>query len=79
MRLPVVVLDRPNPVTGSHTDGPMLDSALANDQPSAPGRPARPYAMAPMPLRHGLTMAELALYYADRLGLQTELPRGAGA
>lgn len=73
VRLPVVVLDRPNPVTGSHTDGPMLDSALANDQPSAPGRPARPYAMAPMPLRHGLTMAELALYYADRLGLQTEL------
>ncbi len=28
--LPIIVLDRPNPITGDHVDGPMLDSALAN-------------------------------------------------
>lgn len=73
VQVPVVVLDRPNPITGSHTDGPLLDSALADDQPSAPGRAARPYALSPMPLRHGLTMGELALYYNDQLGLHADL------
>jgi uncharacterized protein YbbC (DUF1343 family) len=71
--LPVVVLDRPNPITGSHTDGPMLDSLLANPEAAAPGRPARPYALAPIPLRHGLTMGELALYFNDVLALHADL------
>jgi len=73
IHLPVVVLDRPNPITGIHTEGPILDSALANPEPGAPGRPARPYALAPIPLRHGLTMGELALYYNDVLGLHADL------
>ncbi len=73
VHLPVVVLDRPNPITGSHTDGPMLDSLLANPDAAAPGRPARPYALAPIPLRHGLTMGELALYFNDVLGLHADL------
>jgi uncharacterized protein YbbC (DUF1343 family) len=73
VHLPVVVLDRPNPLTGVHADGPMLDSVLANAEAGAPGRPARPYALAPTPLRHGLTMGELALYYDDVLGLHADL------
>jgi uncharacterized protein YbbC (DUF1343 family) len=73
VHLPVVVLDRPNPITGAHTEGPMLDSALANAEVAAPGRPARPYALAPIPLRHGLTMAELALYYDDLLAIHGDL------
>ena len=73
VHVPVLVLDRPNPVTGSHIDGPLLDSALANPDESAPGRPARPYALAAIPLRHGLTMGELARYYNDRLALGSDL------
>jgi uncharacterized protein YbbC (DUF1343 family) len=73
LNLRVVVLDRPNPLTGTRADGPMLDSLLANPGPSTPGHPARPYALAPIPLRHGLTMGELALYYNDVLGLRADL------
>jgi uncharacterized protein YbbC (DUF1343 family) len=71
--LPVIVLDRPNPLTGSRVEGPILDSALAHSEPSAPGRNARPYALYPIPLRHGLTMGELALFYNDVLGLRADL------
>ncbi len=70
---PILVLDRPNPLGGVRAEGPMLDSALADPYPSTPGRPARPYALAPIPLRHGLTMGELARYYNDWLGLHADL------
>jgi uncharacterized protein YbbC (DUF1343 family)/CubicO group peptidase (beta-lactamase class C family) len=43
------VLDRPNPITGVHVEGPMLD----RDQLSFVG-------YFPVPLRHGMTMGELA-------------------
>jgi uncharacterized protein YbbC (DUF1343 family) len=69
----VIVLDRPNPLTGDRVEGPLLDSALADPVPSAPGRPARPYALYPIPLRHGLTLGELALFYDDVLGLRADL------
>lgn len=69
----VIVLDRPNPLTGVHVEGPVLDSALANADTDVPGRPARPYALAPIPLRHGLTMGELALFYNDALGIRADL------
>jgi uncharacterized protein YbbC (DUF1343 family) len=71
--VPVVVLDRPNPITGTRTEGPMLNSALASSDASAPGHPARPYALAPIPLRHGLTMGELARYYNDDLHVGADL------
>jgi uncharacterized protein YbbC (DUF1343 family) len=59
----VVVLDRPNPITGARVQGPLLDNAL----------PSRAYALYPMPLRHGLTMGELALFYNDALSLHATL------
>jgi uncharacterized protein YbbC (DUF1343 family) len=71
--LPVVVLDRPNPITGLHPAGPLLDSGLAYAGPGEPGHAARPYALAPIPLRHALTMGELALYYNDMLGIHATL------
>src|SRR5690349_21940474 len=37
--LTLVVLDRPAPITGTHRDGPMLDSALANPEDPSPTRP----------------------------------------
>lgn len=69
----VVVLDRPNPITGAHVEGPVLDSALADAEVDAPGRPARPFALGSIPLRHGLTMGELARYYNAVLGLGADL------
>ena len=48
-RIPFYVLDRPNPVTGVHVEGPLLDANLHSF--------AGCYAM---PVRHGLTLGELA-------------------
>lgn len=47
--VPFYVLDRPDPLTGNHVEGPMLDT----DKLSFVGG-------FPLPLRHGLTMGELA-------------------
>jgi uncharacterized protein YbbC (DUF1343 family)/CubicO group peptidase (beta-lactamase class C family) len=48
-KLPFYVLDRPNPITGNHVEGPLLDP----DKLSFTGS-------FPLPLRHGMTMGELA-------------------
>ncbi len=71
--LPIVVLDRPNPITGNHVDGPMLDTALSNTEEHTAQRPAKPYALYPFPLRHGMTMGELALFYNRVLGINAPL------
>jgi uncharacterized protein YbbC (DUF1343 family) len=71
--LPIIVLDRPNPITGDHVDGPMLDTNLSNAQEQSAQRPAKPYALYPFPLRHGMTMGELALFYNDVLGIHAPL------
>jgi uncharacterized protein YbbC (DUF1343 family)/CubicO group peptidase (beta-lactamase class C family) len=46
-RLPVVVLDRPNPITGRHVEGPLMDLDLASF--TAPH---------PIPVRTGMTIGE---------------------
>jgi uncharacterized protein YbbC (DUF1343 family) len=51
--LEVVVLDRPNPITGLKTDGFVADSTSL----------FRFGSYAPVPVVHGLTMAELARFY----------------
>lgn len=43
------VLDRPNPIGGRHVEGPLLDENLVSF-----------VATIPMPLRHGMTLGELA-------------------
>jgi|HubBroStandDraft_1064217.scaffolds.fasta_scaffold02427_8 uncharacterized protein YbbC (DUF1343 family)/CubicO group peptidase (beta-lactamase class C family) len=48
-QIPYYVLDRPNPITGVHVEGPMLD----RDALSFVG-------YFPLPLRHGMTIGELA-------------------
>lgn len=72
-RMPIIVLDRPNPITGTHVDGPMLDSALANPNDPTPGHPGKAYALYPFPLRHGMTMGELARFYNATLGINAPL------
>lgn len=71
--LPIIVLDRPNPITGVHVDGPMLDAALANADEHTSQRSAKPYALYPFPLRHGMTMGELALFYNSVLAINAPL------
>jgi uncharacterized protein YbbC (DUF1343 family) len=71
--IPVFVLDRPNPIGGEMVEGPVLDSDLAYAGSQTPERPARPTALYPIPLRHGMTMGELALFYNSVLDLQAEL------
>jgi len=70
---PFIVLDRPNPITGYIIEGPLLDSALANPNDPAPGRPGQAYALWPMPLRHGMTIGELARYFNDVLQIRANL------
>ena len=60
-RKPVVVLDRPNPIGGA-VQGNVLDPAFS----STVGRIA-------VPMRHGLTLGELARLAAHDLGLGAEL------
>jgi uncharacterized protein YbbC (DUF1343 family) len=60
--LPVVVLDRPNPIGGRAVEGPVLDEAYA----SFVGR-------FPIPVRHGLTTAELALLFQGAFGVSCDL------
>jgi len=73
LHIPVVVLDRPNPITGTRFEGPMLDSALADANDPAPGQRGKAHALYAVPLRHGMTMGELALLLNDRLGVQADL------
>jgi uncharacterized protein YbbC (DUF1343 family) len=70
---PIIVLDRPNPITGYIIEGPVLDSALSNPDDPAPGRPGQAYALWPIPLRHGMTMGELALYFNDVMKIHADL------
>jgi uncharacterized protein YbbC (DUF1343 family) len=48
--IPYYVLDRPNPITGTRVEGPLLDAANKSFVGSFPG----------LPVRHGMTMGELA-------------------
>jgi uncharacterized protein YbbC (DUF1343 family) len=49
--VPVVILDRPNPIGGVAVQGPILDTAFASF-----------VGMLPVALRHGMTLGELALF-----------------
>jgi uncharacterized protein YbbC (DUF1343 family) len=49
--LPYYVLDRPNPITGTHVEGPIVDSNLESY-----------VGCADVPIRHGFTFGELAQF-----------------
>jgi uncharacterized protein YbbC (DUF1343 family) len=61
-RIKVVVLDRPNPISGRQIEG----NILSLDYQSFVGR-------YPIPMRHGLTMGELALYFVKECGVRCDL------
>jgi uncharacterized protein YbbC (DUF1343 family) len=60
--IPVVVLDRPNPIGGVAVEGPVLDPSLA----SFVGR-------FPIPVRHGMTTGELARLFRDAYSIGGDL------
>lgn len=60
--LPVVVLDRPNPIGGLQLEGPVLDPSLA----SFVGR-------YPLPVRHGMTIGELAALFNEAFAIGCDL------
>ena len=60
--IPVVVLDRPNPIGGLAVEGPVLDPSMA----SFVGR-------FPLPVRHGLTTGELARLFRDVFAIGGDL------
>jgi uncharacterized protein YbbC (DUF1343 family)/CubicO group peptidase (beta-lactamase class C family) len=61
-KLPFVVLDRPNPITGTQVEGPMLDPDLKSF-----------VGCSVMPVRHGMTIGELARMMNDDLKPMAEL------
>jgi len=61
-RIPFVVLDRPNPLGGVEMEGPVLEPAFASF-----------VGMYPIPLRHGMTVGELARLYNERFGIHADL------
>jgi len=60
--IPFYVLDRPNPVGGIQVEGPMLDE----DKTSFIG-------YMPLPIRHGMTVGELARYFNRENGIGADL------
>ena len=67
--LPVVVCDRPNPIDAVTIEGPMLDKGFESF-----------VGMYPIPMRHGMTIGELALFFNDAgsLGAKLEVVRMQG-
>ena len=60
--LPIIVCDRPNPIGGVAVEGPMLDPAYASF-----------VGQFPIPMRHGMTIGELARLFNDHFGIGARL------
>lgn len=60
--LKIVVLDRPNPVTGEILEGPILEGEYRSF-----------IGIAEIPVRYGLTIGELALYLNEKYNLKADL------
>lgn len=60
--IPFIVLDRPNPISGDTVEGPVLDM----DYQSFVGN-------YPIPLRHGMTVGELAMLFNEEYDIGADL------
>ena len=60
--VPVIVTDRPNPIGGARMEGPMLLKGFESF-----------VGQFPIPLRHGMTIAELARFFNDVCGIGADL------
>ncbi|HML92795.1 DUF1343 domain-containing protein [Methyloceanibacter sp.] len=59
---PVIVCDRPNPIGGIQTEGPMLEPGFESF-----------VGQYPIPMRHGMTVAELAKLFNEAFGIGAPL------
>jgi uncharacterized protein YbbC (DUF1343 family)/CubicO group peptidase (beta-lactamase class C family) len=66
-KIAVVVLDRPNPINGWQIEGP------SSREPKDGESPNTFIAYLPMPIRHGMTMGELARLYNEERTLNADL------
>jgi uncharacterized protein YbbC (DUF1343 family) len=60
--IPFIVLDRPNPLGGTKVEGPVLDPKYSSF-----------VGMYPIPLRHGMTVGELALLFNKEFGIGADV------
>jgi uncharacterized protein YbbC (DUF1343 family) len=60
--VPVIVCDRPNPIGGSAIEGPMLVEGYESF-----------VGLFPIPMRHGMTIGELARLFNERFGIGADL------
>jgi uncharacterized protein YbbC (DUF1343 family) len=60
--IPFIVLDRPNPLGGMKVEGPVLDPKYSSF-----------VGMYPIPLRHGMTVGELALLFNKEFGIGADV------
>jgi uncharacterized protein YbbC (DUF1343 family) len=60
--VPVVVCDRPNPIAGDAVEGPMLRPGFESF-----------VGQFPIPMRHGMTIGELARLFNERFGIGADL------
>ncbi|HPK72906.1 MAG TPA: DUF1343 domain-containing protein, partial [Vicinamibacterales bacterium] len=60
--LPAIVCDRPNPVGGDALEGPMLEPGYESF-----------VGQFPIPMRHGMTIGELAALFNDHFGIGADL------
>ncbi len=60
--IPFVVLDRPNPIRGDVVQGNVLDPAFSSF-----------VGLYPVPMRHGMTVGELARMFVGDFGIEVEL------
>jgi uncharacterized protein YbbC (DUF1343 family) len=60
--LPVIVCDRPNPIGGTAVEGPMLEKGYESF-----------VGLYPLPMRHGMTIGELARLFNEHFGLGAKL------
>jgi len=60
--LPVIVCDRPNPVGGTQLEGALLDPAYTSF-----------VGQFPIPMRHGMTIGELARLFNEEFGIRARL------
>lgn len=65
VKIPIYVLDRPNPINGLQVEGPLADELHLRERPFV--------AYMRMPIRHGMTVGELARMFNSEKNIGAEL------
>ena len=66
--VPVIVCDRPNPINGRDVEGNLLDESYASF-----------VGQFPIPMRHGMTIGELARFFNEHFAINAPLATLGGS